>query len=104
MVADGSSDMQASWRSGLEAVSDLAMQRFERDFTDCDAAQRDEIMAEMASNEDGPQGESDRFFTHLKRMTIDGYYTSEIGIHQEMGYQGNTAVDEFPGCAHEAHS
>ena len=104
MVADGSSDLQTNWKSGLEAVSELAKQRFERDFMDCDAAQRDVIMAEMAGNEDEPRSAADRFFTRLKRMTIDGYYTSEIGIHDEMGYRGNTAVDEFQGCAHEGHS
>ena len=103
MVADGSSDTQASWKSGLEAVSELAKQRFKRDFMDCDAAQRDAIMAAMASSEDEPRSAAERFFTRLKRMTIEGYYTSEIGIHQEFGYEGNTAVDEFPGCSHEAH-
>lgn len=103
MVADGSSELQASWKSGLESVSELAKQRFERDFMNCDASQRDAIVAEMANNEDAPRNTAERFFTRLKQMTIDGYYTSEIGIHQDLGYQGNTAVDEFPGCTHEAH-
>lgn len=103
MVADGSSELQASWQSGLGAVSELAQQRFERDFLDCDAAQQDAIVAEMARNEDEPQTPAERFFGRLKQMTVDGYYSSEVGIHQELGYQGNTAVDEFPGCTHEAH-
>lgn len=104
MVADGPSDLQASWQSGLGAVSELAQQRFERDFLDCDAAQQDAIMAEMARSEDEPQTVAERFFGRLKQMTLDGYYTSEVGIHQELGYRGNTAVDEFPGCTHEAHA
>jgi hypothetical protein len=36
-------------------------------------------------------------------MTIDGYYTSKIGIHQELEYQGNTALAEFEGCTHPEH-
>ena len=104
MVADGSSDLQAGWNSGLEAVSELAKQRFGRDLIDCDAGQRDAIVAEMANNEDDPRNAAERFFGRLKQMTIDGYYTSEIGIHQDLGYQGNTAVDEFPGCTHESHA
>ena len=104
MVADGSGELQASWNSGLEAVSELAEQRFGRDFIDCDASQRDAIVAEMANNEDDPRSAAERFFSRLKQMTIDGYYTSEIGIHQDLGYQGNTAVDEFPGCTHESHA
>ncbi len=36
-------------------------------------------------------------------MTIDGYYTSAIGIHKELEYKGNTALAEFPGCTHPEH-
>ncbi len=104
MVADGSSELQASWKSGLAAVSEQSRERFGRDFSDCDAAQQDAIVADMARNEGQPQSAAERFFGRLKQMTIDGYYTSEIGIHQDLGYQGNTAVDEFPGCTHEEHA
>jgi hypothetical protein len=31
-------------------------------------------------------------------MTVNGYYSSEIGIHQDLEYQGNTYVAEFPEC------
>jgi len=40
----------------------------------------------------------------LKRATIDGYYTSVIGIHQDLEYQGNQMVHDFKGCHHEEHS
>jgi len=31
-------------------------------------------------------------------MTVDGYFTSEIGI-KDLGYVGNTFVKgDFPGC------
>ncbi len=103
MVADGTSNAQRSWRSGLEAISQLAKERFEADFADCDAAQQDKIVAEMARNEESPRTELEQLFAHLKRMTIDGYYTSQVGIQEDLGYKGNTAVDEFPGCSHEAH-
>jgi hypothetical protein len=36
-------------------------------------------------------------------MTIDGYYTSEIGIKQELKYKGNTYLKEFKGCTHPEH-
>jgi hypothetical protein len=39
-----------------------------------------------------------RFFNQLKRLTIDGYYTSKIGILEELEYKGNTILDEFVGC------
>lgn len=40
-----------------------------------------------------------RFFRLLKNLTADGYYTSRIGLVDELGYQGNTALAAFPTCA-----
>ncbi len=41
----------------------------------------------------------EQFFAITKRATIQGYYTSEIGIHQELRYKGNKVLLEFVGCA-----
>ena len=38
------------------------------------------------------------FFANTKQATIHGYYTSEIGIHQELRYKGNKVLLEFVGC------
>lgn len=38
-----------------------------------------------------------RFFALLRNLTVDGFYTSKIGI-EDVGYVGNTALSEFPGC------
>jgi hypothetical protein len=38
------------------------------------------------------------FFYNTKQATIHGYYTSEIGIHQELRYKGNKVLLEFVGC------
>ena len=37
------------------------------------------------------------FFAVLKGKVIDAYYTSEIGIKQEMEYKGNGYLAEFEG-------
>ena len=39
-----------------------------------------------------------RFFRLMKNLTADGYYTSRIGLLDELGYTGNTALLEFPSC------
>jgi Gluconate 2-dehydrogenase subunit 3 len=41
------------------------------------------------------------FFVTAKQATIHGYYTSEIGIHQELRYKGNKVLLEFVGCQTE---
>jgi hypothetical protein len=40
----------------------------------------------------------EEFFANTKHATIHGYYTSEIGIHQELHYKGNKVLLEFVGC------
>ena len=37
------------------------------------------------------------FFSFLRNMTADGFFTSKIGI-KYLGYKGNTFLTEFPGC------
>jgi hypothetical protein len=43
------------------------------------------------------------FFALLEERTIQGYYTSEIGIHQELRYKGQKLLTEFVGCSHPEH-
>ena len=36
-------------------------------------------------------------------MTIDGYYTSEIGLRKELGDNGQLFLPQFQGCDHNEH-
>jgi hypothetical protein len=45
-----------------------------------------------------PAGVPVRFFRLLKNLTADGCYTSRVGLLEELGYRGNTALLEFPSC------
>ncbi len=103
VVADATTPQRERWLAGLDAVSVLATDRFGREFADCDADEQDEVVSKMARNEGDPRTDVERFFVLMKRTTIDGYYTSQVGIHEELGYQGNTAVAEFHGCSHDKH-
>ena len=40
-----------------------------------------------------------RFFRLVKNLTADGYYTSRVGLIDELGYAGNKALAEFPACS-----
>jgi hypothetical protein len=56
---------------------------------------------------EGNQGAEDRigveFFQAIKSMTIDGYYTTEIGLRQELGDSGQLFLGQFEGCTHPEH-
>ncbi len=43
------------------------------------------------------------FFDQLKELTVDGYYKSEIGMKEELGFEGRSFVTVFDGCTHEEH-
>lgn len=44
------------------------------------------------------------FFKDIKDRTIFAYYTSRVGILQELAYKGNEALPDFPGCDRPRHS
>lgn len=58
--------------------------------------QVDTLLGEVRHPLDRPLLEA--FFADTKQATIHGYYTSEIGIHQDLRYKGNTLLGEFVGC------
>ena len=103
-VADSAPGMQERWREGLRAVSERAEGLFGCGFADCGPVQQDELVAEMARNEGATETDLERFFALVKQSAIEGYYTSQIGIHEDLGYAGNTAIDDFPGCTHTEHA
>jgi hypothetical protein len=103
MIANSSEKLKQQWTNGLALVDSEAGKRFSRRFLDCAPGEQDEILAAMAQNERAPDSDLERFFVQLKSMTIDGYYTSAIGIHQELRYKGNRPQAEFPGCTHPGH-
>ncbi len=49
------------------------------------------------ADKDAALSQGVEFFAFLRRLTSDGFYTSEIGI-KDLQYIGNTYVREFAGC------
>ena len=45
-----------------------------------------------------------RMFNDLRDLTIRGYYTSKIGIHDELDYKGNVYLPEFVGCEDQGNT
>ena len=55
------------------------------------------MLTRIAKNEKEPRQPEELFFAKLKSRVVDAYYTSEIGIKQEMEYKGNSYLTEFVG-------
>lgn len=100
-VSPGS--VQTGWRVGLAAINRLCQTQFGADFHELDDSTQDDILREISRNESSPQTVEERFFSIIKRMTWDVYYRSEVGIHLELKYRGNSHEPEFLGCDHVGH-
>lgn len=100
ILAESSKAMKDLWIKGLAAIDQMAAREFQNQFVQCAPNQQAELLQKISANEGHPATPEEHFFTTIKNATIEGYYTSSIGIHQELEYQGNTALGEFDGCAH----
>jgi hypothetical protein len=103
LLSGVSDEDQTIWQRGLEALDKTAKGRWKHPFADCTVEQQTMLLTEMSRREDEPRTALEKLFVELKERTIQGYYTSEIGIHQELGYKGNQFLEEFVGCTHPEH-
>ena len=90
---------------GLAWVDTRSKALFNKDFVSSTPTQQTDLLmklspAEGASTE-APAGVE--FFTAIKSMTITGYYTTEIGLQQELGDDGRLVLAAFEGCTHPEH-
>jgi hypothetical protein len=100
-LSESEPEVSLRWIGGLAALDADAAARFKKPFVALSAAQVDAILHDISRNEQAPQTPLEEFFVMTKDATVRGYYTSEIGIHQELHYQGNKFLREFVGCQTE---
>jgi glucoside 3-dehydrogenase (cytochrome c) hitch-hiker subunit len=94
-----------SFLRGLAWMDERSRALFGKDFLGATAAEQTALLTRL-SKEGNPDGE-DRigieFFQAIKSMTINGYYTTEIGLRQELGDDGQLFLGQFLGCTHPEH-
>jgi hypothetical protein len=78
-------EQRDAWKAGLVP------------FVGAPAEERLKALEGLAAAEESPKTDAERFFKTLKEWTARGYYTSSLGIHDEMEYKGNTLLMEFEG-------
>jgi hypothetical protein len=92
MVAISAAEVQKQWRDGIRMLQQEAGKSSLAD-----------ALHKASLAEEAPKTNLEHFFVVLKSMTVDGYYTSSIGIHKDMEYVGNAYLGAFPGCSHPEH-
>lgn len=86
---------------GLLWLDSFCTDRYDKLFMECPPEKRKEVLDLIAYRKnikkDPALSQGVAFFSFLRDLTCDGFYTSKIGI-ADLQYIGNTAVHEFPGC------
>ena len=88
---------KATWRDGLALIDQLSQNTNGKTFLQSSPPERTAVLTRMAANERNPQKPEEVFFAELKSRVVGAYYTSEIGIKQDMDYKGNSYLAEFVG-------
>jgi hypothetical protein len=118
VLAADSQEEQRSFLSALGAIQAESLTRFGRPWLALDAAQRTVLLTAAST---GPSARARRYWTPgepvlappaerrpqtlrdrfdlVKRRVAEAYYSSEKGM-RELGWTGQMAHPEFPGCTH----
>lgn len=101
LITSENPNYQLSLGGGMMWLDNTCVDRYGSVFLECDAARQKEILDLIAykknAKADPSLGQGIEFFAFLRKLTVDGFITSEIGINY-LGYIGNTFVKDFPGC------
>jgi gluconate 2-dehydrogenase subunit 3-like protein len=101
LITSENEDYQVSLGGGIMWLDNTCIDRYSTTFLNSTAAEQKEILDLIAyqKNADKDSGLSQgvEFFSLLRNLTTDGFFTSEIGI-KYLGYVGNTYLTQFPGC------
>jgi len=88
---------KTQWRDGLKAIDAASQEMHGKPFMQATPEQRVAVLTAISKNEKDPKKPEEHFFREIKHRTAHAYYTSKIGIHQEMEYKGNVPIKEFAG-------
>lgn len=92
LVVSQEPQLQPLFREGLPRLDTLSESRFGSGrFLDLNEPQQVEILTSLSEAKDDAA-----LFSAIKNLTADGYYTSRIGLLDELGYNGDGYLAAFP--------
>jgi Gluconate 2-dehydrogenase subunit 3 len=104
LVAAKPADRDAFMR-GLAWIDQRSQTLFGRDFAAADPENQTRLLTRLSTG-----GDSDKedqigveFFRAIKSLTINGYYSTEIGLRRELGDSGRLFQRVSEGCDHPEH-
>ena len=103
VLDDETPKVRRAFRDGLKWVEAESRERFNAGFLDLGEERQIELLTEMSESANGDGSRGHAFFLDIRARTVFAYYTSKIGIHDELEYKGKTPQAEWTGCPHPEH-
>ena len=104
---DGGNDSDAAlptvMRDGLAWLAGRSAALYGRPFSEASSGNQTALLERLAADPAVEETAGVALFRETRRLTIHGYYRSEIGMREELGYDGKRYLTEFEGCTHDEH-
>jgi hypothetical protein len=105
ILEDADEHERREFLRGLQWTDLRSQELFGAPFRSATPEQQTQLLTALSA--DGPATSADllgrEFFRAIKSLTITGYYTSEVGMKEELGDDGRMFFTEFKGCTHPEH-
>ena len=97
MISSENDELKASYAKGFGWLDETMKKRGATDFVSASAADQIALVDLIAyrRNQSPELNPGIEFFTWARRMTVDAFYTSEIGI-KDIDYRGNRPMGSYP--------
>lgn len=104
VLADRNPEDRQRFLDGLAWVDARSERDHGAPFVKASQAQQVALLTAISGREaaDGDRAGAE-FFQALKPLTVTGYYTSEVGLLEEIGEPQHLYFTEFRGCTHPEH-
>lgn len=92
--------LQKQWIDGLAELERESRQKHGKPFLQLAASQREQLLTGMSLPERDPKAHHSGypFYRMLKEMTVEAFYSSQVGLIDVLGYKGLKFLTSFPGC------
>jgi hypothetical protein len=97
MISSENDQLKKIYKDGFAWVDGAMKTRGAASFVEATPAQQTALLDQIAyrRNQSPELGPGIEFFTWARRMTVDAFYTSEIGI-KDIDYRGNRPMGSYP--------
>lgn len=103
VLSTASPATRSRFLDGLAWLETRSRTLYKTGFTDAGGPQQIDLLTRLAADNPTEEAAGVQFFSAIKSMTISGYYSSQIGLMQELGNDGVLMLPSYPGCTHPEH-